>query len=72
MSAPQGNAAPAAGGAAPGAQQEDYADKGLDFLERKGGKDPQSMRSTNEKITDKARGMFEKATGKHVPDKVSN
>jgi hypothetical protein len=26
----------------------------------------------NEKITDGARGMFEKATGKHVPDKVSS
>jgi hypothetical protein len=33
--------------------------------------DPKT-RNVNEKITDKARGMFEKATGKNVPDKVSN
>ncbi|KAF1352194.1 hypothetical protein BDV97DRAFT_329329 [Delphinella strobiligena] len=52
--------------------QEDYVDKGLDAAEKKYGKDPAAMRSTNEKITDKARGLFEKATGKHVPDKVSN
>lgn len=26
------------------------------------------MRSTNESITDKARGLFEKATGKKVPE----
>lgn len=32
--------------------------------------DPAKQRNTNEKITDKARGMFEKATGKNVPDKV--
>ncbi|KAI5361616.1 hypothetical protein Slin15195_G127310 [Septoria linicola] len=69
MSAPAGQ---------PGAPKEDYADKGLDAIEKKLGTttghnvDPVKMRSTNEKITDKARGMFEKATGKHVPDKVSN
>ncbi|TKA72871.1 hypothetical protein B0A55_06645 [Friedmanniomyces simplex] len=62
----------------PAGQKEDYLDKGLDALEKKSGTqtghtmDPNQMRSTNEKITDKARGMFEKATGKHVPDKVSN
>ncbi|KAL1301640.1 hypothetical protein AAFC00_005863 [Neodothiora populina] len=65
MSAPQGQGNSAG--------QEDYLDKGLDAVEKKyGGKDPSAMRSTNEKITDKARGLFEKATGKNVPDKVSN
>ncbi|KAI4730645.1 hypothetical protein E4T49_01437 [Aureobasidium sp. EXF-10728] len=72
MSAPQqGN--PAGG-------QEDYVDKvralmfpnGLDSLEKKQGQDPNKLRSVNEKVTDTARGMFEKATGKNVPDKVSN
>ncbi|KAF2500394.1 hypothetical protein BU16DRAFT_614157 [Lophium mytilinum] len=59
-----------------GAGNEDYADKGLDAAEKKfGGKfgaDPAKNRSVNEKITDGARGMFEKATGKDVPDKFSN
>jgi len=61
-----------------GGEREDYVDKGLDTIERKLGQssghnvDTNKLRSTNEKITDKARGMFEKATGKHVPDKVSN
>ncbi|KAI4817292.1 hypothetical protein E4T44_09821 [Aureobasidium sp. EXF-8845] len=63
MSAPQGN--PAAG-------KEDYLDKGIDSLEKKQGQDPNKLRSVNEKVTDTARGMFEKATGKNVPDKVSN
>jgi len=57
------------------AGQEDYVDKGVDAAEKKfgGGKiDPQKERGTNEKVTDKARGMFEKATGKNVPDKISN
>jgi len=56
-------------------QQEDYLDKGVDAAEKKfgGGKiDPAKERSTNEKVTDKARGMFEKATGKDVPAKFSN
>ncbi|KAI4754341.1 hypothetical protein E4T52_13481 [Aureobasidium sp. EXF-3400] len=65
MSAPQqGN--PAAGG------QEDYLDKGMDALEKKQGQDPSKLRSVNEKVSDTGRGMFEKATGKNVPDKVSN
>jgi hypothetical protein len=51
---------------------------GLDAIEKKVGQqsghpiDTNKMRSTNEKITDKAREVFEKATGKHVPDKMSN
>ncbi|KAF2150021.1 hypothetical protein K461DRAFT_323513 [Myriangium duriaei CBS 260.36] len=63
--APQGGA-PAAGG------QEDYVDKGVDFLEKKEGKDPSKLRQVNEKVTDTARGMFEKATGKPVNPKISN
>jgi hypothetical protein len=42
---------------------------GLDFVEKKFGQgkvDPAKMRSTNEKITDGARSMFEKMTG-YVP-----
>ncbi|EMD00325.1 hypothetical protein BAUCODRAFT_30808 [Baudoinia panamericana UAMH 10762] len=64
-------------GAASG-QKEDYLDKGLDAIEKKVGQqsghnmDSTKMRGTNEKITDKARDMFEKATGKNVPDKFSN
>ncbi|PMD67690.1 uncharacterized protein K444DRAFT_606590 [Hyaloscypha bicolor E] len=42
-------------------QNEDYGDKGLDFLEKKTGHT--MSRDTNEKITDGARGLFEKATG---------
>jgi len=55
--------------------QEDYGDKGLDAIEKKfgGGKiNPEQARGVNEKITDGAREMFEKATGKNIPDKYSN
>lgn len=65
----QGGNAAAAGG------QEDYLDKALDAAEKKFGQgkvDPQKERGVNEKITDGARGFFEKATGKHVPEKFSN
>ncbi|KAH0835244.1 hypothetical protein FOPE_04132 [Fonsecaea pedrosoi] len=54
-------------------QKEDYLDKGLDAVEKKFGQgkiDPAKQRGVNEKITDKARDMFEKATGKDVPDKL--
>lgn len=44
-----------------GQGQQDYGDKGLDFLEKKTGH--QMGGATNEKITDGARGMYEKATG---------
>ncbi|KAK3207453.1 hypothetical protein GRF29_103g1022391 [Pseudopithomyces chartarum] len=61
---------------AAGAQKEDYLDKGLDAAEKKfggsWGQDTQKNRGVNEKITDGARNMFEKATGKNVPDKISN
>ncbi|KAI4124031.1 MAG: hypothetical protein LQ347_005898 [Umbilicaria vellea] len=62
-------------GGANAAGKEDYADKGLDFAEKKfgGGKiNPEQKRGMNEKVTDGARGMFEKATGKKVSDKISN
>ncbi|KAH6859246.1 hypothetical protein B0T12DRAFT_481598 [Alternaria alternata] len=58
------------------AQREDYLDKGLDAAEKKfggaAGQDTEKNRGVNEKITDGARNMFEKATGKDVPDKFSN
>jgi len=57
-------------------QNEDYLDKGLDAAEKKWGgsmgQDTQKNRAVNEKITDGARNMFEKATGKNVPEKFSN
>ncbi|KAF2444034.1 hypothetical protein P171DRAFT_361113, partial [Karstenula rhodostoma CBS 690.94] len=59
-----------------GAGNKDYLDKGLDAAEKKFGgsmgANPDKNRGVNEKITDGARNMFEKATGKNVPDKVSN
>ncbi|KAI9825379.1 MAG: hypothetical protein M1819_000545 [Sarea resinae] len=57
------------GNAAQGGQ-EDYVDKGVDAFEKKEGLP--DNRQTNEKVTDKARGLFEKATGKDVPSKLSN
>ncbi|CAO2656067.1 Nn.00g048700.m01.CDS01 [Neocucurbitaria sp. VM-36] len=58
------------------AQKEDPVDKGLDTAEKKfggaQGQNSEKNRGVNEKITDGARGMFEKATGKDVPDKISN
>jgi len=50
--------------------QEDYADKGLDVIEKKFGHT--QSRNTNEKITDGARNLFEKVTGKKVSEKISN
>jgi len=66
--APQGGAAPAQG--TNNAGQEDYGDKGLDFAEKKTGH--VMDRNTNEKITDGARGAYEKMTGKTVNPKYSN
>eukprot|EP00249_Psilotum_nudum_P029285 c39853_g1_i1 orf=2-163(-) len=43
----------------------DMVDKGLDKLQQSRGMDPNKNRATTEKITDSARGMLEKATGKH-------
>jgi hypothetical protein len=49
---------------------EDYGDKGLDFAEKKLGFS--QSRETNEKITDGARDLFEKVTGKKIDSKVSD
>jgi len=65
---PAGNLQGGVQGGASG--QEDYGDKGLDFVEKKTG---HTMgRDTNEKITDGARGLYEKATGSQVNSKYSN
>jgi len=62
---------PAAGGNTTSTNQnEDYGDKGLDFIEKKSGHT--LGRGTNEKITDGARGLYEKGTGKQVDPKYSN
>ncbi|KIN01119.1 hypothetical protein OIDMADRAFT_19122 [Oidiodendron maius Zn] len=66
-------AGPAPGGAvgAGGSSgQQDYGDKALDFLEQRSGHNLGA--GTNEKITDGARGMYEKATGQKVNPKISN
>ncbi|KAF2000408.1 hypothetical protein P154DRAFT_576088 [Amniculicola lignicola CBS 123094] len=52
------------------AEGQDYADKGLSALQKKFGF--KSNAATNEKITDAARGQYEKSTGKKVPEKFSN
>jgi len=62
------NTAPAAGSSNAGT--EDYGDKGLDFIQKKTGH--VFGRDTNEKITDGARGLYEKATGSKVDPKYSN
>lgn len=49
-------------------QKEDYVDKGLDAVQKKFGM--QQSRETNERITDGARGLYEKQTGSKVSDKV--
>ncbi|KAF7876801.1 hypothetical protein EAF04_001884 [Stromatinia cepivora] len=53
-----------------GAGKEDYGDKGLDFIEKKTGHT--LTRDQNEKITDGARGLYEKQTGSKVNPKFSN
>lgn len=74
MSAPQGQGNPAAGGQEDYVDKVSthnfsqgiplsWHPQGLDSLERKEGQDPSKLRSVNEKVTDTARGMFEKATG---------
>ncbi|KAK5126288.1 hypothetical protein LTR85_010524 [Meristemomyces frigidus] len=51
---------------------EDYLDKAIDAIEKKAGLDPAKYRAQNEKWSDKARALFEKWTGKKVPEKYSN
>ncbi|CAD0108341.1 unnamed protein product [Aureobasidium uvarum] len=51
-----------------------HSQQGLDSLEKKQGQDPNKLRSVNEKVTDTARGMFEKATGtsQELPDQYTS
>ncbi|KAK0106167.1 hypothetical protein ONS96_003814 [Cadophora gregata f. sp. sojae] len=71
--APAAGGAPAqgqAGGSGAAAGGQDYGDKAFDFLAKKSGYkvDP----ATGEKITDGARGLYEKQTGKKLDPKWSN
>ncbi|KAG9241434.1 hypothetical protein BJ878DRAFT_520761 [Calycina marina] len=63
-------AAPTGGATAPAGQTQDYGDKAFDFVSKKSGHD--FAPGTDEKITDGARGMYEKATGNKVDPKYSN
>ncbi|KAH6624980.1 hypothetical protein B0J18DRAFT_429842 [Chaetomium sp. MPI-SDFR-AT-0129] len=69
-----GAANPGAGaGANAGAnagEHKDYGDKVFDAVAKKSGHNVNA--NTAEKITDGARGLFEKATGKKVSSKISN
>ncbi|KKY31141.1 hypothetical protein UCDDA912_g08915 [Diaporthe ampelina] len=60
---------PAAGGAQAG-QKDDYVDKAFAFGAKKSGHNVNH--NTAEKITDGARSLYEKATGKKVDPKISN
>lgn len=64
-----GKSGSSTGGQTGGAGKEDYADKGLDQIEKRAGMT--QSRETNEKITDAGRGMYEKSTGSKVSDKVN-
>ncbi|KAK4238786.1 hypothetical protein C8A03DRAFT_33183 [Achaetomium macrosporum] len=57
-------------GASNAGQHNDVGDKAFDAAAKKSGHNVSS--STSEKITDGARGAFEKATGKQVNSKISN
>ncbi|KAG7410727.1 hypothetical protein ACKAV7_010701 [Fusarium commune] len=50
--------------------QEDYVDKGVDFLNKKAGMN--ISRDNQEKATDFARSQYEKSTGNKVDPKISN
>ncbi|KAH8904701.1 hypothetical protein BR93DRAFT_930142 [Coniochaeta sp. PMI_546] len=65
-----GTSNPLTGNAQAGGQQKDYGDKAFDTLAKKSGHNVDA--NTSEKITDGARGLFEKATGKKVDPKYSN
>ena len=67
---PAGGAAPVDGQAP--AQQKDYGDKVADQLFNRSGYGNKVSESNREKITDFARGQYEKATGKKVDPKFSN
>jgi len=67
----EGSADPQSGAASSqNAGTEDYGDKGLDFIEKKSGHT--FSRDQNEKITDGARGAYEKFSGSKVDPKYSN
>ncbi|EFQ36265.1 hypothetical protein CGRA01v4_14989 [Colletotrichum graminicola] len=53
-----------------GQQKQDPVDKVFDFGSKKAGHD--FSPSTDEKITDAGRGVYEKVTGKKVNPKISN
>ncbi|KAL0938193.1 uncharacterized protein CTRU02_207924 [Colletotrichum truncatum] len=53
-----------------GQPKQDPVDKAFDFATKKAGHD--MPRSTDEKITDAGRNMYEKVTGKKVNPKISN
>jgi hypothetical protein len=57
-------------GSKPAGDGQDYGDKAFDFVSKKAGKDFDPK--TDEKITDGARGLYEKATGSKVDSKYSN
>ncbi|KAF5234578.1 hypothetical protein FANTH_12096 [Fusarium anthophilum] len=50
--------------------KEDYVDKGIDFLNKKGGFN--ISRDNQEKASDFARSQYEKQTGNKVDPKISN
>ncbi|KAH7159589.1 hypothetical protein B0J13DRAFT_616404 [Dactylonectria estremocensis] len=54
----------------PGQPKQDYVDKAFGMGAKKAGYNVDA--NTTEKITDAGRGMFEKFTGKKVPEKYSN
>ncbi|KAK1985758.1 hypothetical protein LZ30DRAFT_707655 [Colletotrichum cereale] len=55
---------------AAGGQKQDFGDKAFDAVSKKAGHDFNP--STDEKITDGARGLYEKVTGSKVNPKISN
>ncbi|KAB5518172.1 hypothetical protein GE09DRAFT_1230588 [Coniochaeta sp. 2T2.1] len=65
-----GGGNPLTGNHGAGAGNKDYGDKAFDALAKKSGHNVGP--STGEKITDGARGVFEKVTGKKVDPKYSN
>ncbi|WQF89264.1 hypothetical protein CDEST_14278 [Colletotrichum destructivum] len=68
MGGSKGSSSHSAGAA--GQQKQDPLDKAFDFASKKAGHD--FAPGTDEKITDGARGLWEKVTGKKVNPKISN
>ncbi|KAG9235347.1 hypothetical protein BJ875DRAFT_483296 [Amylocarpus encephaloides] len=54
----------------PAGEKQDYGDKAFGFLAKKSGHNVDDK--TGEKITDGARGVYEKMTGNKVDPKYSN